>query len=202
MPRGAVRPHGILARIRAMNLPNILTVVRILLVPVLLLALLEDTPEGDLMAAIVFTVASATDFLDGYLARSRNLVTTFGKVMDPLADKLLVIGALLALVSLERLAAWVAMVIIARELAVTALRTAAAQQGVIVPAGTFGKIKTVAQIAAILALIAAGASPLWVDLLVYLMVVLTVASGIDYFFTIRKRMAEAEAAVRAGARTA
>jgi CDP-diacylglycerol--glycerol-3-phosphate 3-phosphatidyltransferase len=176
------------------NAPNVLTVMRILMVPVLLAALLHGTPNGDLLAAIVFALASATDFLDGYLARSRNLVTTFGKVMDPLADKLLVIGALLALVSQDRLAAWVAMVIIARELLVTAMRSAAGQQGVIVPAGTFGKIKTVFQILAILALISFRSGPLWVDLLVLLTVALTVASGIDYFFHIRREVAEAEAA--------
>ena len=102
------------------NIPNVLTVLRILLVPVLVVALLDRTPNGDLLAAVVFAVASLTDAIDGYLARSRQRVTTFGKLMDPVADKLLVIGALLALVSLGRVAAWVAMVIIAREFAVTA----------------------------------------------------------------------------------
>jgi CDP-diacylglycerol--glycerol-3-phosphate 3-phosphatidyltransferase len=174
------------------NLPNVLTLLRVVLVPVMLAALLSDSGSGDVIAAIVFAIASITDFLDGYLARSRGLVTTFGKVMDPLADKLLVIGALLALVSLERLAAWVAMVIIARELAVTAMRTAAGYYGVVVPAGTFGKVKTVIQIIAILALIASRSSPLWVDLLVYLSVAVTVASGIDYFFVIRRQIVEAE----------
>src|SRR5436309_15100042 len=104
------------------NVPNLLTVVRILLVPVLIVALLEKTSGGDLLAAIVFATASLTDAIDGYLARSRNWVTTFGKLMDPIADKMLIIAALIALVSLGRLDAWVAMVIISRELAVTALR--------------------------------------------------------------------------------
>src|SRR5215475_10457840 len=135
------------------NVPNVLTVFRILLVPVLVVALLDATPSGDLFAAIVFAVASLTDLLDGYLARTRNSITTFGKLMDPIADKLLIIAALVALVSLGRLEAWVAMVIIAREFAVTAMRMAAAQQGVIVPAGTLGKAKTVTQVAAIFALI-------------------------------------------------
>src|SRR5215471_14530232 len=97
------------------NVPNVLTVIRILLVPVLVVALLEKTNNGDLLAAIVFATASATDFVDGKLARARNSVTTFGKLMDPLADKLLVMAALISLVSLNRLDAWVAMVIIARE---------------------------------------------------------------------------------------
>src|SRR5881397_3965977 len=117
-----------------LNVPNLLTVVRILLVPVLIVALLEKTSNGDLLAAIVFAVASLTDAIDGYLARSRNAVTNFGKLMDPLADKLLIIAALVALVSLGRLEAWVAMVIIARELAVTLLRMGATQQGVVAAA--------------------------------------------------------------------
>ena len=118
------------------NAPNLLTLVRILLVPVLIVALLEKTGGGDLLAAIVFATASLTDAIDGYLARSRNWVTTFGKLMDPIADKLLIVAALIALVSLARLEAWVAMVIIAREFAVTVLRVAVGtQEGVVIPAG-------------------------------------------------------------------
>jgi CDP-diacylglycerol--glycerol-3-phosphate 3-phosphatidyltransferase len=174
-----------------LNVPNVLTVLRILAVPVLVVALLDRTPNGDLLAALVFAVASLTDAVDGYLARSRNWVTTFGKLMDPIADKLLIIAALVALVSLNRVAAWVAMVIIAREFAVTVLRMAAAQQGVVVAAGMFGKAKTVVQVAAIFALIASGdAPPLWVELLVYLAVAVTVLSGVDYVFGIRRRLNE------------
>ena len=99
-----------------LNLPNVLTVLRIMLVPVLVVALLGKTPAGDVLAAVVFALASLTDFVDGYLARARDSVTAFGKLMDPLADKLLVVAALITLVSLHRLAAWVAMVIITREL--------------------------------------------------------------------------------------
>src|ERR1700737_4411471 len=117
-----------------------------MLVPVLVVALLGNTPGGDVLAAIVFALASLTDFIDGYLARARNSVTTFGKLMDPLADKLLVVAALISLVSLHRLAAWIAMVIIARELAVTMLRMAASQAGVIVAASNVGKVKTCVQI--------------------------------------------------------
>ena len=113
----------------APNVPNVLTMLRILLVPVVVVALLGETPHGDLVAAVVFAFASATDWVDGWLARSRDSVTTFGKLMDPVADKLLVIAALVVLVSLDRLAAWVAMVIIARELAVTMSRVAASGQG-------------------------------------------------------------------------
>ena len=110
------------------NVPNVLTLLRILAVPVLVVALLDETPDGDVIAAAVFALAALTDGLDGYIARRRQQVTTFGKLMDPLADKLLVIAALISLVSLDRLAAWVAMVIIARELAVTGLRSVAAEQ--------------------------------------------------------------------------
>src|SRR6202451_2283247 len=133
-----------------LNLPNVLTVARIMLVPVLVVALLGNTPGGDVLAAVVFALASLTDFVDGYLARSRDSVTTFGKLMDPLADKLLIVAALISLVSLHRLAAGVAMVITARELAVTVMRMGATQAGVIIPASNLAKLKTCVQIAAIL----------------------------------------------------
>ena len=171
-----------------LNLPNLLTVLRIMLVPVLVVALLGNTPEGDVLAAIVFAAASATDFVDGYLARSRNSVTNFGKLMDPLADKLLVVAALISLVSLHRLAAWVAMVIITRELAVTVLRMGATQAGVVIAASMFGKVKTCLQIATILAIIAVPGKPLWVAALLYVTVLVTVLSGLDYFFGLRRRM--------------
>jgi CDP-diacylglycerol---glycerol-3-phosphate 3-phosphatidyltransferase len=178
------------------NVPNVLTVLRILLVPVLVVALLDRTPNGDLLAAVVFAIASLTDAVDGYLARSRQWVTTFGKLMDPVADKLLIIGALLALVSLGRVAAWVAMVIIAREFAVTVLRIAATQQGVVIPAGLFGKSKTVLQVAMVFALIVASGTPAWLEALVYLTVAVTVISGVDYFFGLRRRLAEVKQAAQ------
>jgi CDP-diacylglycerol--glycerol-3-phosphate 3-phosphatidyltransferase len=174
-----------------LNLPNVLTVLRILLVPVLVVALLGET-GNDLLAALVFAAASVTDALDGYLARSRNAITSFGKLMDPIADKLLVIAALFALVSLDRLQAWIAMVIVTRELAVTVTRMAATAQGVIIPAAGLGKIKTMVQVAAIFFLIAFDPTPLWVDLLVYVAVAVTVVSGIDYFFGLRRMLREAE----------
>ena len=105
-----------------LNIPNALTMLRILAVPVVVVALLAEIPNGDLIAGIVFALAALTDGLDGYIARRRDDVTTFGKLMDPLADKLLIVAALVSLVSLDRLQAWIAMVIIARELAVTGLR--------------------------------------------------------------------------------
>lgn len=174
------------------TLPNLLTVLRIMLVPVLVVALLGNTSSGDVLAAVVFALASLTDFVDGWLARARDSITTFGKLMDPLADKLLVIAALISLVSLGRLPAWVAMVIIARELAVTVLRLGATQAGVVIAASQLGKAKTTLQIAAILALIAFNPHPLWVSLLVYVTVLVTVISGLDYFFGLRKRLEEAQ----------
>jgi CDP-diacylglycerol--glycerol-3-phosphate 3-phosphatidyltransferase len=181
-----------------LNLPNVLTVVRMLLVPVLIVALLEKTGAGDLLAAIVFAVASITDAVDGYLARARGSVTTFGKLMDPIADKLLIVAALIALVSLGRLEAWVAMVIIAREFAVTVLRVAVgAQQGMVISASALGKVKTAIQVAMVLVLITVhGTRPLWVTLLVYATVLVTILSGADYFFGVR-RGAGASSATRA-----
>jgi CDP-diacylglycerol--glycerol-3-phosphate 3-phosphatidyltransferase len=169
------------------NVPNILTLVRILLVPVLVVALLEKT--ADALAAVVFAVASLTDAIDGYLARSRNWVTTFGKLMDPIADKLLIVAALIALVSLGRLEAWVAMVIIAREFAVTVLRVAVGtQEGTVISASLLGKLKTAIQVAMVIALIAVHGRPLWVWLLIYATVLVTVLSGADYFFGLRRHL--------------
>src|ERR1700733_2021177 len=158
----------------ALNWPNFLTVVRILLVPVLVVALVANGGG------------------DGSLARARDSVTTFGKLMDPLADKLLIVAALISLVSLHRLAAWVAMVIITRELAVTVLRLAATQAGVVMAASMFGKVKTCLQIVTILAIIAVHGPPVWVTALLYVTVVVTVLSGLDYFFGLRRRMQQAQ----------
>src|ERR671912_1494395 len=144
-----------------LNLPNALTLVRILLVPVLVVALTVETAGGEAIAAIVFAIAALTDGLDGYIARSRHSVTTFGKVMDPVADKLMIAAALISLVSLERLAAWVAMVIIAREFAVSGLRIAASQQGVVIPASGLGKLKTIVQVGAVFTLIAVDDTGMW-----------------------------------------
>lgn len=177
-----------------LNLPNFLTVLRILLVPVLVVALLGASgSESDVLAAIVFTVASLTDAIDGWLARRREAITTFGKLMDPVADKLLIIAALLSLVSLDRLDAWVAMVIIAREFAVTVARIAARGEGVVIAANWWGKTKTAVQVLTILLLILFNPAPAWLDGLVYAMVAVTLFSGIDYFFGMRRLLREAEA---------
>ena len=179
------------------NIPNALTLLRILAVPVLVVALLDETPNGDTFAAIVFAAAAVTDGLDGYIARRRQEVTTFGKLMDPLADKLLIVAALISLVSLDRLAAWVAMVIIARELAVTGLRALAADRGLIIEASWLGKLKTLLQVLAILALIAVDQTPVWAEVLLYVAVAVTVISGADYFLETRKRLEVTSPATRA-----
>ena len=181
------------APVFGLNLPNFLTLLRIMLVPVLVAALLAaDQGTGDVLAAVVFAVASFTDAIDGWLARRREAITNFGKLMDPVADKLLIIAALLSLVALDRVAAWVAMVIIAREFTVTVARLAARTEGVVIPANWWGKAKTAVQVVTIFLLILVDPSPAWVDGLVYVMVAVTVISGVDYFFGMRRLLREAE----------
>jgi CDP-diacylglycerol--glycerol-3-phosphate 3-phosphatidyltransferase len=172
-----------------MNAPNAVTLVRIALVPAMLAVLLE-ADGGSLLAAGVFAIAASTDGIDGYLARSRREVTRFGKVMDPIADKLLIVTALVALVALDRLAAWVAIVIVARELAVSGLRLAAGRRGIVIAASPVGRLKTGSQVAAVLVLIAADdPEAVWVMALVYTAVIVTVVSGIDYFRRYRGEVA-------------
>ena len=175
-----------------LNVPNVLTLLRILLVPVLVVALLDQT-SSPWLAAAVFAIASLTDAVDGYIARARSQITTFGKLMDPVADKLLVIAALVVLVGQDRVPAWIAMVIIAREFAVTVTRMAATGQGVVVSANWWGKAKTIVQVAAIFFAIGFRPTPAGVDALLYAAVAITVVSGVDYFFGLRRLMREAEA---------
>ena len=175
-----------------LNVPNALTLVRILLVPVLVVALLQTTPHGSTVAAIVFALAAVTDGVDGWIARRRRSITTFGKVMDPIADKLLIAAALISLVSLDRIEAWVAMVIIAREFAVSGLRVAAGAQGAVIPANKLGKLKTILQVAMVLAVIAAhDPHAVWVWALEIATVAVTVASGANYFINFKKSIEEA-----------
>ena len=131
---------------REMNLPNKLTLLRVLMIPLFLaLFYFQSWPHHWLAALLVFAAASVTDALDGNIARSRGLVTDFGKFMDPLADKLLVTAALMGFVDLLRVPGWVVFLIVARELAVTGLRTIAADKGVVIAADKWGKVKTVSQ---------------------------------------------------------
>lgn len=134
-----------------MNLANKLTLLRILLVPFFLIFItIKDIPYGKAIAIVIFVIASITDKLDGYIARSRNQITRFGKFMDPLADKLLVTAALISLVEFHIVPAWAAMIIVAREFAVTGLRSIAAAEGIVIAASNWGKAKTVTQIIAII----------------------------------------------------
>lgn len=185
-----------------MNLANKLTMIRIFLVPIFLIFIAgRGIPYGSVIATLIFIIASLTDQLDGYIARSRNQITNFGKFMDPLADKLLVTAALISLVELHLIPAWAAVIIIAREFAVSGLRTLAAAEGTVIAASWWGKIKTVTQIAAILLLLLEvniSSSEYLTNLVVnnnilngffnyvpntilIIAVIITIISGIDYF---------------------
>lgn len=172
------------------TLPNLLTVFRILLVPVLVVVLLSEVFDADWPAAVVFAIASITDVADGYLARRYDQVTNFGKLWDPLADKLLVAAALISLVDLEKLEAWVAMVIISREFAVTGLRQVAVEQGQVIAASVAGKVKTFLQVAMVMVLIIVDRDSVAVDLLVYATVGVTVGSGAGYFYRLQRASAK------------
>src|SRR5919198_3962340 len=155
-----------------MNLPNSLTVTRIFLVPLLVVVLLTKF-EGrvilgvpkEIVGAAIFGLASITDWLDGYLARRRKQITALGQVIDPLADKLLTSAALISLVQMEMASAWIVALIIGREFAITGLRSLAYARGVVVPASPLGKVKMVAEVVAILALILAHGQTRLADLL-------------------------------------
>ncbi|MEG6615688.1 CDP-diacylglycerol--glycerol-3-phosphate 3-phosphatidyltransferase [Peptococcaceae bacterium 1198_IL3148] len=166
-----------------MNLPNRLTMARIFLIPVFLLIVSIKIPYGDILAAGVFILAASTDGLDGYIARKKKMITRFGKLMDPLADKLLVTAALISLVELQRLSGWVAVIIIGREFAVTGLRTLAVGEGVVIAASKLGKYKTVSQIIAIVALFLPQLPfyPYTGHFAMSIAVIFTIWSGIDYF---------------------
>ena len=177
-----------------MNLPNTLTLSRIFFVPVLLAVMLSDPFEVDLgsgwtissewIALVIFLTAATTDFLDGYLARRRRQVTVFGKLLDPIADKLLVSGAFISLVELGRVPAWVVVLIVGREFAVSGLRYVALTNGITISASYLGKGKMAAQVTAIALLLIAPYDP-WINQLAYLAIVaaviLTVLSMVDYF---------------------
>ena len=162
------------------NVANAVTLGRILCTPPLLFLMLA-TEEGSLVVAACFAVLALSDALDGYLARSRQLITNVGKLLDPVADKLLIGSALIALVHTARLAAVVAMVILLREVLVSWLRYAAYRQGFVIPAGQLGKAKMALQVALVLVLLANGdPHAAWVQVLVVATVVMTIASGMAY----------------------
>jgi CDP-diacylglycerol--glycerol-3-phosphate 3-phosphatidyltransferase len=178
-----------------MNIPNILSISRILAVPVFIVLMLKPTPERALWAGVVFSIASITDWFDGYLARKWGQVTKLGKLLDPVADKILIASALILLVQVDSLKvpAWMAIVIIGREIAVTGLRAMAATDGVVIPAESLGKLKVGAQITAILSFLfwyPIGAA--WPLLLgkgaLWLAMVLALYSGFQYFLNYWKRL--------------
>ncbi len=192
-----------------MNLANRITIARMVFIPVFLVVLLADLPAAVLpewwrglqpwIATFIFVVLAATDAVDGYVARTRNEITTFGKFIDPLADKLLVTAALVALVGLERLPSWIALVIISRELVVSGLRMVAVAEGRVIAASKYGKWKTVLQIVAIVAflmkgstslnaLLGAGGQPIFELFSWAIMgaaVAMTIVSMVDYFYAAR-----------------
>jgi len=169
-----------------MNLPNKITLIRIFLLPFLVVFLITPSKLSSFIAVIIFIAAIFTDWLDGHVARSTNQVTDLGKLLDPIADKLLVISALIPLVALNRVPAWIAVVLIGREISVSGLRAIKASEGTVIPASQLGKYKMLSQAVAIILLILHyrffsidfhffGTIVLWIALII------TLISGIDYF---------------------
>lgn len=168
-----------------MNLANKLTLLRVVMIPVFLIVLLSNfipQPYNRFWAAGIFIVASFTDFLDGYIARSQNMVTNFGKFMDPLADKLLVAAALISMVEIGDISAWVVIVIISREFIITGFRLIAVESGVVIAASWWGKIKTVSQMIMIIVVLSGflGPESIIAQVLIYLSALFTIISGVDY----------------------
>lgn len=167
-----------------MNLPNKLTITRIAAIPFIIAAFYINTEWSRLAALILFCIAAFTDFLDGYLARKNNIVTDFGKLLDPIADKLLVLSTLIMFVYREQMIAWVVVLILSRELAVDGLRSLAASKGKVIAAGQLGKIKTCSQIALILWLMVSRLPVMahWSGIALTAWVILiTLLSGVDYY---------------------
>ena len=166
-----------------MNLPNKLTILRMIMIPVFLVVLYIPGlgMAGNIAAAAIFILASITDFLDGKIARKYNLVTNFGKFMDPLADKLLVCSALIALVDFDKVAAWIVIIIIAREFIISGFRLIAADNGVVIAASYWGKFKTTFQMVMICLMIAnIEALSVLTTIVMWVALVLTVVSLVDY----------------------
>ena len=186
-----------------MNAPLWFTAVRIVAIPPLMVLLLvESIPGARWWAFAVFVVACATDSIDGWMARSRGLVTTAGAFLDTLADKLLIAAVLVSLVETGEVAAWAAMVIIAREFAVTGLRMIAVAEDLVISADRFGKAKALSQNVALAMIIIPGVPDAVGDGLLYLAVVLTVLSGVNYFISARSALFTRRAASRASAQQA
>lgn len=170
------------------SLANKITIARVLLIPVFAFFLLLERiqPLGSYIAAVIFTIAAVSDTIDGYVARFQRQVTTFGKFIDPLADKLLISAALIILVDLGRLASWVAIIIIAREFAVSGLRLVAVAEGKVIPASSLGKLKTFFQVVAVISFILPALKLTLSWTLMALAILLTIISGVDYFIKAKK----------------
>lgn len=172
-----------------MNTPNKLTLLRVILIPFFVICLLAvEAGWGKWAALAIFIIASLTDTLDGYLARRDNLVTNFGKFMDPLADKLLVCSAMICLVDMERIPSWIVIIIIGREFVISGFRLIASDNGVVIAANYWGKIKTVCQMIMIIVVIAnlGGFFAIVEQILIYLSLILTVISLATYLWDNRK----------------
>ncbi|MDO4975986.1 MAG: CDP-diacylglycerol--glycerol-3-phosphate 3-phosphatidyltransferase [Eubacteriales bacterium] len=167
-----------------MNLPNKLTILRIVFIPFFVLFLLTDfVPGSKWIALVLFCLASLTDLLDGKIARKYNLVTNFGKFMDPLADKMLVSSAFICLVALHRIPTWIVLVIISREFIISGFRLVASDNGIVIVASYWGKFKTTFQMFAIILLIAnLGGNIVFIieQILIYIALILTIISLVDY----------------------
>ncbi len=173
-----------------MNLANKLTMLRILMIPVFI-AVLVYSKDGDIVyryiALGIFIIASATDALDGYVARKYNMITDFGKLMDPLADKILVSSALIILIELGNISSWVVSIVIAREFIISGIRLIATEKNIIIAASPLGKLKTVSQmLSVILMLLSIKAISLITDLSIWLMCILSVISLLDYIIKNKK----------------
>ena len=179
-----------------MNLPNRLSLLRVALIPVCLGLMYVSTPLFDWLALAVFLIASFTDFLDGHIARSRNLVRDFGKFVDPVADKLLVLSTMIVLTAQGKMPAWMVVIVLARELSVDGLRLVTMLSGRVIAAGKLGKLKTVSQMIAVsFAMInnwPFGAFPMK-EILSYIMTAMTLWSGVDYFVKNRSVLSTREA---------
>ncbi len=168
-----------------MNLPNKLTILRVIMIPFFVFFMLAPYFEGygNYIAVVIFILASITDFLDGYIARRDNLVTNFGKFMDPLADKLLVCSAMICLVEKGLLASWIVIIIISREFIISGFRLIASDNGVVIAASYWGKFKTVFQMIMVIMLIINFANPIYhmiATIVTYIALILTVVSLVDY----------------------
>lgn len=175
---------------KTMNLPNKLTILRVILIPFFVAFLMDafHIPGTKWIALAIFIIASLTDMLDGKIARKYNLVTNFGKFMDPLADKLLVCSALIAFVDMDMVPTWIVMIIIAREFIISGFRLVASDNGIVIAAGIWGKLKTVCQMIMIIVLIAdfGGIFDIIGTVLIWLSLILTIISLVDYLYTNRQ----------------